>query len=276
MVNEVQKDLGPVWELIEDFGDNAQKELDGRMSAWPVVLSARAEFEVIGGLLARQVTLARQLAESPGVWTGHVAPIILRAMADVFINVAWILKDPLDRSRKYVLFGLGQMKLELEHRKNKNQPSERSPDEVILIEATEAWIERQRHTFLTEVNLGSWSGKNVREMAVEADCLDFYDFAYQPFSACTHSMWQHVSRYNLRACSNPLHQYHGVPSESASGIDPHYLFLASKYLTKTFNEFDEHYHIQFDGNSSHGELCRSLAALSKEKIGSTESDGPSE
>jgi hypothetical protein len=42
-----------------------------------------------------------------------MAPIILRAMVDLYITLSWIFKDPLERSKKYIAYGLGQEKLEI-------------------------------------------------------------------------------------------------------------------------------------------------------------------
>lgn len=188
--------------------------------------------------MARQVTLAIQLSESPSIWNGHIAPIILRAMADVHITLVWILKEPRERSRQFIRYGLGQAKLNLEHRKATLDPEHPDPNHQRIIEVLESWIDRQRFTWLTEVNLGSWSGKNVREMAEEAGCLDFYNYVYGPFSQCAHSTWGHVERYNLRKCENPLHRFHRVPAVLDPPLDPHYLRLVAKYLRKTLHEFD--------------------------------------
>jgi hypothetical protein len=46
-----------------------------------------------------------------------IAPIILRCMADNYINFSWIAQSPEDRSRKFILHGLGLEKLNLEQRK---------------------------------------------------------------------------------------------------------------------------------------------------------------
>ena len=39
-------------------------------------------------------------------------------MADVHITLSWILLDPNTRARQYIDHGLGQAKLELEHRRS--------------------------------------------------------------------------------------------------------------------------------------------------------------
>ncbi len=225
--------------LVQSFVGNALAELDLRLKYCPIEFAKNEEHEVLGALLARQTTLAIQLAESPSIWTGDVAPIILRAMADVHITVVWILKDARERSRQFIRYGLGQAKLNLEHRKAELDPAHPDPKHQIIVEALESWIDTQRFTWLTEVNLGSWSGKNVREMAEEAGCIDFYKFVYSPFSSCAHSTWEHVERYNLRKCQNPLHRFHRVPAVLEWPLDPNYLRLVAKYLRKTLHAFDE-------------------------------------
>ena len=259
--------------IIEAFVNRAREELAQRWSSWRVDLARNEVHEAIGALLARQVTLATQLAQAPSIWNGHVAPLVLRAMADVYITLAWILKDPDDRARKFILYGLGQEKLQLEHRKAQITDREPTPEDQLMIEASEAWINSQRFTFLTEVNLGSWSGLSTREMADQAGCLDFYNYVYVPFSACSHSMWHHVARYNLMLCSNPLHQYHRVPGEPEPGIDPDYLYLAAKYLQKAFATFDATLGIEFQGPSAFKQLCDALDQLSQANEASEEHTG---
>lgn len=253
-----QTEHDKIEELVRTFVEHARKELKERWNKWKIDLSQREFHEVVGALLARQVTLATHLAEGPPIWNGHIAPIILRAMADVYISLAWVLKDPIERARKFVLYGLGQEKLRLEHRKAKMEERDPSQEEKIMIEESESWINSQRFTFLTEVNIGSWSGISTRQMADEAGCIDFYNYVYTPFSACTHSMWHHISRYNLRQCDNPLHQYHQCPYELEHPNDPHYLYLAGKYLQKTYSEFDESVHIKTDEPSAFERLCKDL------------------
>ena len=38
-------------------------------------------------------------------------------MTDCYITAAWICKDRIDRAQKFILFGLGQEKLQIERRK---------------------------------------------------------------------------------------------------------------------------------------------------------------
>lgn len=231
------------WNAIVSMANNytqmVRAELSERWEKWQLDLVNREMYEVVGSLMARQVTLATQLASAPMIWNSHIAPMTLRAMTEVYITLAWVFCDPMDRAQKFILYGLGQEKLQIEHRKADLEALGLDPDDDPLIKTMEAWINSQRYTFLTEVNVGSWSGLDVRSMAQEANCADLYNFAYVPFSAATHSMWQHVSRYNLITCTNPLHGYHRTPIDPPeTWIDPDYLYRAAKYVEKSFKLFD--------------------------------------
>ena len=111
------------------------------------------------------------------------------------------------------------------------------------------------------------SGIDVRRMAEEAGCLDFYRYAYTPFSAGTHSMWHHISRWNLISCRNPLHRYHRVPDDRILNPDPDYLYLAAKYAAKTLDLFDEKSGVKVDIRSALDVLGKSLASFGREQEG---------
>lgn len=240
--------------VILDFMRDADCEFAERLAAWPPDFAYVQVHEVIGGLLARQVTLAKEIAGAPSLWNGHGAPVLLRAMADVHINIAWLILDPPPRCLKYIAFGLGQAKLELEHRRAEIGTRTPTPEEAAMLNAREAWINLQRATFLQDVDLGKWSGLSVRQMADEAGCLDFYHYVYTPFSGAAHSMWHHVALYNLRTCGNPLHRYHRVPESPMFEPDLQYLLLAAKYWDKSLNAIDAQFGIAAKSSSARQNL----------------------
>ncbi|MGH6917121.1 MAG: DUF5677 domain-containing protein [Geminicoccaceae bacterium] len=244
-----ETELKSVDEALDRFINRASDELFRRWEKWRVNLSEAEVYEVVGALLARQVTLATELARCPHTWNGHVAPLMLRAMADVFISIAWILGDPLERARKFIRYGLGRLKLELEHRKAEADGP--YPESENFVQLQEDWINEQRFSFLVDVDLSAvWSGMSTRQMAEEAGHLDFYNYVYMPFSGCTHSMWQHIGRYNLKTCVNPLHRYHRAPACPVFEADIDYLYLAAKYLQKTFVTFDDATGFKLEGKSA--------------------------
>lgn len=190
-------------------------------------------FEVIGGMLARQANLTTQFAKSPSIWNPDIAPLIYRTQIDNYINLAWILEDDSDtRSKRFILYGLGQEKLAIEHLES-NDNKDTIANEYIY--AKKNWLNEQLFDFLTEVDLANWSGLTTRKMAEEANCLDLYNYAYSPFSSAIHNMWPHIARHDLKKCQNPIHKKHRIPL-----INKHYqsdfneLLISAKYVQKSF------------------------------------------
>ena len=230
-------------EEIRQFIELADAGLSERWSLLPKDVYENHQCEVVGALLARQVTLAKRMARNPAFWDVHVGPILLRVMIDNHITLAWTLKDLAVRSKHFVLYGLGQAKLYVEHLKVENKEGA-NPGFQQMIEAMERWIDIQQYSFLTDVNLGSWSGLNTREMAERADCLDLYRYAYTPFSSAVHNMWNHVGRLNMGQSGNPLHKYMLIPGDPE--MKPEFdLFLnCTKYLQESFCTVDETFNLQ--------------------------------
>lgn len=249
--------------VLQKYVQEVEKELDTRWESWSIDLSHAEKYEVIGALLARMVTLATELAVSPQIWNEHIAPVLLRTMVDAYITLAWIFNDPLERSRKFLLYGLGQAKLSNEHRKAQLLADGIDPQNDPVVKATEGWINSQRYLFLTEVNLGNWAGINTRKMAEEAGCIDLYNYVYTSFSAATHNMWHHIGRYNLKACLNPLHGLHYVPVDYQLPSHITYLRLAAKYTDKAFKLFNEKTGIKPMSPTSYEILLAELKTIEK-------------
>jgi len=257
---------------VERYVSLARKELHARWDQWSLDPDRAEMHEVLGALMARQVTLTTHLALNPGLWNGHVAPLFLRAMIDVYITFAWICEAPEERSQKFISYGLGQEKLHLEHFKNAIRGDVEDVESHPAVEARRSWINSQRYTFLTEVDVGSWSGKSTRAMADEAGCMSIYRHAYQPFSSAAHSMWNHVGRYNLQPCENALHGYHLVPIDTPLEIDVDYLYRSAKYVNKTFDKFDSVASVGVEADSCFLKLVDLIDTLDEEGIESADID----
>lgn len=240
--DEEGDDSHPLEVFVREFRNNVRSDLRARLREWHLNLNEVEAYEVVLALLSRQATLAIEFAAAPSMWSPHSGPVTLRAMADVFISLAWILKEPGPRARRFVEDGLGAIKLLIAHQERAletaSDPAD-IDDMKQMIEVWREWLTMQRMEQFVEVNLGSWSGLNTRKMAEEAGFLDFYNYVYQPFSGVAHSNWAHVSMFNTVFCQNPAHRGHRAPAIAPSEPDAHWLFLASKYLSKTFRHFDE-------------------------------------
>lgn len=229
--------------LVDGLVSKSISDFDDRWDQVEIDLYKSETFEVIGGLLSRQATLLIEMASSPSIWNGNIAPLILRSMTDLHITLAWILNDPDERSKKYILYGLGQEKLLIEHYKVSLEEQD-DPDVKKMVEIKEAWLESQRREFMTEVNVGNWAHLDTRKMAQEADCESLYKFAYTPFSMAAHNMWNHISWYNMTPCTNPLHKNHKRPAILEIPIDMDFLYRATKYYEKTLRYFDDKMNIK--------------------------------
>lgn len=227
--------------FIIAFTHFAHDDFKARESAWKLDLGTPQERQVILALLARQATLAIEIVSNPGIWNQNTAPIMLRAMADVHITLVWLLQKPEERVALFVQDGLGAIKLEIAHRKEalEKDGAKDAERQKPYIEHLENWLESQQLEFLTEVNLGSWSGKSTRVMAQEAGCIDFYNYVFQPFSAAVHSYWSHVGRINVEYCQNPAHNFHLLPVIRSLEPDTHWCRMAGKYFSKSLSSFDE-------------------------------------
>ena len=229
---------GSVEQVIENFVEHVSAQVHNRWAVWAMGHEQRLVHEVVGGLLARQATLATELALSPYVWNHHSAPLFLRAMVENCITIAWILLSPDERSKQFVAYGLGQEVLLLEQAKAGLGQDEVDPERESMIEAWEHWLNSQRFTFLTEVNVGNW-GPTLRQMAEEAGLLELHRNDYARWSSTTHNMWHHVVRFNLQECTNPLHGRHRIASIPRQQPEPEFLLRAAEYVDIAIRSFDE-------------------------------------
>ena len=228
---------------LEEYVENLGEDLKNRWNNWEKDLYEIEIYEVIGGLMARQVSIANEFSRSANLWNPNIAPILLRSMIDNYLNFCWILLEPLERSQKFIYFGLGQDKIQMAHRKllQETNPVE---ENQMAINSLESWINSQNYEFLTVVNVGSWSEKSVREMAIETDELELYNFVYQTFSNVAHNSWSHISKYNLASSDNPLHKYAKVPAIHNFTFDFYYMDLAMKYVDMMFRKFDTAFKVE--------------------------------
>jgi len=225
--------------FLADYVDNAMAGLNERWELAPIDLYDAAPYEVLGGLIARQATLAIELARAPQAWTPNSAPLFLRAMIEVVITIRWIQGDFEARAKKYYLYGLGQHKLQMEHYKARLVDQPDNEELKQMVENGSRWLEAQRREFFTDVDVGAWAGKSVREMARECDSEDLYKFAYAGFSSCVHSTWDHLGMHNSNYCTNPLHKRHRVPMVPDDPPEFDYLYRATKYLHLAYKSFDQ-------------------------------------
>lgn len=218
---------------------------------------------VLAGLLARQAILTIRLSQSPPLWDGHVAPLILRPMVEGLVTLKWILLDPYARSAEYISYGLGQVKLQLSKLQKEIEAAEPEAKAKIIqaAKAQEAWILSQNLIQFLDVNLGSWSGSSIRKMCEEIGEKDLYDWWFVPHSACAHNSWQHVSIWNTNVCKNPLHQEHRLSHLANPQITLDYVHQSAKFFSEFLDDFDNYYSLKIEDRTILEEFEAGLESL---------------
>jgi hypothetical protein len=202
------------FELGQQFENTAQTELQNLWNTVRVDLANPTRQDVIIGLLARNLHLACEIAENPGLWVMPISAILVRCMIETQIRLAWPTKRGTDTDFKdYVEYGLGQEKLYIEHLKRLSVEDRPDKQQIIEdIEQREKWVNAQLFTFLLPVDVGGGNkGKDLRVMADEAGILDLHRLAYSPLSSAVHGHWNSIAGLNLTPCLNPLHGLHWLP-----------------------------------------------------------------
>jgi hypothetical protein len=168
--------------------------------------------EIKLGLASRQFRLLRRLIADPSLWNNEMAPHMLRSMIDVRIILAWLIKqDDLQLFERFKAYGQGKrklFKLKLEDLMESEKVSFDEDDRAFLDRMREKVNQDTMEEFQTIDLGGSFSGKNIREMAKETDLADLYSLNYQPLSTEAHGEWGSLLDFDLRHCGNPLHKYH--------------------------------------------------------------------
>lgn len=241
--------------VIDNYIPVVKDSLIKRWNNWKINLDEQIKFEVIGGILSRQVSLLIEFLGAVAIWNGNVGTIILRTMAENVIIIAWILKrDTIKRCEMFVDHGISQELLLLEKQKSEAQKRKLKEWEKEFLKHSEDLISRERNLYNLDVNIGAWANKNIRTMAEEAELKDFYDFSFTPFSFAAHSTWNHILQYNLKESDNPLHNFMKIPVVNEIQPDIHFAEIAIKYLDMCYKYVD----LSFNGKSDNNSLVESF------------------
>lgn len=227
-------DLEMLHSSLLGFLDASEAELEARVRALPLNMDRQEEFEVIGGLLARQCTLARELIANIDLWNHAFGSVIIRTMTEVYINLAWILQEPKTRCNEFVLYGLGQAKLDLEHYRNRVESSEADPQTA---QDETQWLNSQRLEIFTEVNVRSWSGKSMTQMAKEAGCSS-WALQFSLYSSYVHSDWFQLTNHQTKEEVDDNGMNSIFPTIKTDSPNPDFVLLVSDLLARTFALFD--------------------------------------
>ena len=197
-------------EATQGLGETLRR----RQSEAMLDIFSAEEDEVKLGLASRAFRLLRHFLLTPSWWTNEMAPHLLRSLVDERIVVAWLLKkDDRELFNAYKEYGAGKRKLyklKLEELMDRESEGAEERENVQrLHQRLEAEVNQDTMEEFLKIDLGgTFSGKNVRQMAKETDLADLYSLSYQPLSTESHGEWGSLVAFDLDHCGNPLHLYH--------------------------------------------------------------------
>jgi hypothetical protein len=226
--------------------------------------------EVKLGLASRAFRLLRKFLLMPQWWTNEMAPHLIRPLVDERIVVAWLLaQDQPELYRKFKEYGAGKRKLyklKLEELMDSDELDAGEREDISRLHTRLAdEVNQDTMEEFLQIDLGgTFSGKNIREMARETDLADLYSLTYQPLSTESHGEWGSLVLFDLDRCANPLHLYHRVGRFDADpdsyihlGWARHAVGLAEDIITEIFASLD------LDASSAFEVFHAALAAASQ-------------
>ena len=111
------------------------------------------------------------------------------------------------------------------------------------MEEYEKELDGEKYGHLTDVEYGSWTGKDNRRLAQELGLEEYYDGTFPTLSAGTHGGWNHLLKFNAVPSDNPLHAGLKRPVLEPSTPDINVLFLAGGQMEMSFRLVRERFGI---------------------------------
>jgi hypothetical protein len=144
-----------------------------------------------------------------GVGTGVLGRLGIRTILEIHINLSYLLsKDNEALWKKWRSYGAGQAKLNaLRFDDDVEAPKYIAKDNIEQIAGEDLYEE-----FLS-INLGSWSGLDLRKLSEKAGLKETYDKHFSWTSGYAHGTWGAVRESCFQTCGNPLHRLHRYPQE---------------------------------------------------------------
>lgn len=166
--------------------------------------------QILLGLFSRATRLFVVAFEDPNLWARDLGGIVLRCLVDTAITFSYLAqKATPDEFRKFREYGEGQEKLLMLHLQATYE-GQRSLEgrEASDIAGDLGGVMPE----LIDIELGHWTKKDSRKLAMAVGMERFYRLVYSPTSNDMHGSWMSLKHSNLHRCAEPLHRFHRIPS----------------------------------------------------------------
>lgn len=172
--------------------------------------SVDARHDSVFGIALYALRLVSELL-GIGVGTGILGRLGLRTLLEAYVSLHYLLyKDDDALWKKWRAYGAGQAKLNaLRFDTDMEPPKFINIEWMEQIAGEDIWEE-----FLT-IELGSWSGLDLRKLSEHSGCKDQYDTHYSWTSGYVHGTWGPIREASFTTCGNPLHRMHRYPDQKS-------------------------------------------------------------
>lgn len=169
-----------------------------------------------------------------GISQGVLGRLGLRTILETHINLRYLLsEDKEELWKKWRAYGAGQAKLNaLRFDIDMEAPRHINSESIEQIAGEDVWEE-----FLT-INLGSWSGSDLRKISDKVGLKPTYDKHYSWTSGYSHGTWAQIRETCYQTCGNPLHRLHRYPERSSL---PDSIFDAAQLANEVLSDLDSAY-----------------------------------
>lgn len=224
----------PIQAIRSEFYD-LSKSISDHFSATLITTKLDARHDVAFGLVLYAISLALELT----LGYGHKMAggrILLRSIMEGYITLHYLTKK--DNQRDWLAYwndGVGKTKLAF----LKNFEAEDKPD-FIEIDRLESLANEDMWMEFRDINIGSWSKKDLRKLAMECGAKETYDKYYDWASGYAHGHWMCIRDTAFSVCSNPLHRFHKIPVPVSTSM-PSVLPDSCKLINRMLDDLNSLY-----------------------------------
>lgn len=203
-----QNDTGSVSLASEDIA-RLRSKLEEHWLQTHSTTAIDAKHDGIFGIAFYVLTILDEMLVS-GVQTGILGRLALRTILESHINLRYLLTNGDDELwKKWRTYGAGQAKLNaLRFDELMDAPRFINTETIEGIAGEDLWEE------FINIDLGSWSGSDLRKMSEKAGLKPAYDKFYSWTSGYSHVTWGAIRETSFETCGNPLHRLHRFPKKS--------------------------------------------------------------
>jgi hypothetical protein len=185
------------------------------------------------GIAFYGLTILEEIASSDAK-SGILDRLGLRAILETHISLRYLAKKNDEQLwKKWRTYGAGQAKLNaLKFDELVDSPRFINTEALESIASEDLWEE------FVNIELGSWSGADLRKLSDKVGLKPSYDQFYSWSSTFSHGTWGAIRETCFKTCGNPLHRLHRYPSESKL---PDALYDACMLVNEILNDVNDAY-----------------------------------